>query len=74
MLNSPSNTILNVPNVLTGVRFLLSIVVFVLIPLGQFIPATIVYHRRLDRLDRRLVGAEIQPGHQARPHFRSVRR
>src|SRR4051812_4649859 len=43
MLNSPSNTILNVPNVLTGVRFLLSIVVFVLIPLGQFIPAMIVF-------------------------------
>jgi CDP-diacylglycerol--glycerol-3-phosphate 3-phosphatidyltransferase len=38
-----SNTILNVPNVLTTVRFLLSIVVFVLIPLGQYFAAMIVF-------------------------------
>jgi CDP-diacylglycerol--glycerol-3-phosphate 3-phosphatidyltransferase len=39
----PSNTILNVPNALTMVRFVLSIVVFVLIPLGQFVAAMIVF-------------------------------
>lgn len=38
-----SNTLLNVPNVLTGVRFGLSIVVFVLVPLGHFLPAMIVF-------------------------------
>jgi CDP-diacylglycerol--glycerol-3-phosphate 3-phosphatidyltransferase len=38
-----SNTILNVPNVLTAVRFLLSIVVFILIPLGQYVAAMIVF-------------------------------
>jgi CDP-diacylglycerol--glycerol-3-phosphate 3-phosphatidyltransferase len=39
----PSNTILNVPNVLTTVRFVLSIVVFVLIPLGHYLAAMIVF-------------------------------
>jgi CDP-diacylglycerol--glycerol-3-phosphate 3-phosphatidyltransferase len=38
-----SNTVLNVPNVLTTVRFLLSIVVFVLIPLGQYFAAMIIF-------------------------------
>jgi CDP-diacylglycerol--glycerol-3-phosphate 3-phosphatidyltransferase len=38
-----SNTILNVPNVLTAVRFVLAIVVFVLIPLQQYLAATIVF-------------------------------
>ena len=38
-----SNTILNVPNALTTARFLLSIVVFVLIPFGQYAAATIVF-------------------------------
>jgi CDP-diacylglycerol--glycerol-3-phosphate 3-phosphatidyltransferase len=38
-----SNTIVNVPNVLTTVRFVLSIVVFVLIPLGQYVAAMIVF-------------------------------
>jgi CDP-diacylglycerol--glycerol-3-phosphate 3-phosphatidyltransferase len=38
-----SNAILNVPNVLTGVRFVLSIVVFVLIPLEQYIAAMVVF-------------------------------
>jgi len=40
---TPSNTILNVPNVLTSIRFLLSIVVFVLIPLEHYIAAMIVF-------------------------------
>ncbi len=40
---APSNTVLNVPNVLTTVRFLLSIVVFVLIPLGHYVAAMIVF-------------------------------
>ena len=40
---SASNTILNVPNVLTTVRLVLSIVVFVLIPLGWYLAATIVF-------------------------------
>jgi CDP-diacylglycerol--glycerol-3-phosphate 3-phosphatidyltransferase len=40
---TPSNTILNVPNVLTSIRFALSIVVFVLIPLEQYIAAMIVF-------------------------------
>jgi CDP-diacylglycerol---glycerol-3-phosphate 3-phosphatidyltransferase len=40
---NPSNTILNVPNVLTTIRFVLSIVVFVLIPLGQYIAAMVVF-------------------------------
>jgi CDP-diacylglycerol---glycerol-3-phosphate 3-phosphatidyltransferase len=39
----PSNTILNVPNVLTTIRFLLSIVVFVLIPLERYLAAMIVF-------------------------------
>jgi CDP-diacylglycerol---glycerol-3-phosphate 3-phosphatidyltransferase len=34
---------LNVPNLLTAVRFVLSIVVFVLIPLAQYVPAMIVF-------------------------------
>lgn len=38
-----SNTVLNVPNVLTAVRFLLSIVVFVLIPINQYFAAMIVF-------------------------------
>jgi len=38
-----SNKILNVPNVLTAVRFLLSVVVFVLIPLEQYIAAMVVF-------------------------------
>jgi CDP-diacylglycerol--glycerol-3-phosphate 3-phosphatidyltransferase len=37
------STILNVPNVLTMARFVLAIVVFVLIPLGQYLAATIVF-------------------------------
>jgi CDP-diacylglycerol---glycerol-3-phosphate 3-phosphatidyltransferase len=37
------NAIVNVPNVLTGVRFLLSIVVFVLIPLEQYVAAMVVF-------------------------------
>lgn len=43
MATSPANTILNVPNVLTTVRFLLSIVVFVLIPRGHYVAAMIVF-------------------------------
>src|SRR3954464_2973694 len=43
MLNSPSNTIVNVPNALTTARFVLSIVVFVLIPLEQYFAAMIVF-------------------------------
>jgi len=38
-----TNKILNVPNVLTAVRFLLSVVVFVLIPLEQYIAAMVVF-------------------------------
>lgn len=38
-----ANTIFNVPNVLTAVRFLLSIVVFVLIPLHQYFAAMMVF-------------------------------
>jgi CDP-diacylglycerol--glycerol-3-phosphate 3-phosphatidyltransferase len=37
------STILNVPNVLTMARFVLAIVVFVLIPLEQYLAATIVF-------------------------------
>ncbi|MCI0360543.1 MAG: CDP-diacylglycerol--glycerol-3-phosphate 3-phosphatidyltransferase [Planctomycetaceae bacterium] len=40
---SPSSTILNVPNVLTTARFVLAIVVFVLIPLQQYLAATVVF-------------------------------
>lgn len=43
MVNPASNTIFNVPNALTGVRFLLSIAVFVLIPLQQYAAATVVF-------------------------------
>ena len=43
MLHSSSNTIFNVPNVLTTIRFVLSIVVFVLIPLQQYLAALIVF-------------------------------
>jgi CDP-diacylglycerol---glycerol-3-phosphate 3-phosphatidyltransferase len=38
-----TNAILNVPNVLTTIRFVLSIVVFVLIPLEQYLAALIVF-------------------------------
>jgi CDP-diacylglycerol--glycerol-3-phosphate 3-phosphatidyltransferase len=41
--SSSSNTIVNVPNVLTAARFLLAVVVFVLIPLGHYAAATIVF-------------------------------
>jgi CDP-diacylglycerol--glycerol-3-phosphate 3-phosphatidyltransferase len=37
------DTVWNVPNVLTTVRLVLSIVVFVLIPLGLYLPALIVF-------------------------------
>ena len=40
---TPSNTILNVPNLLTTARFLLAIVVFVLIPLEYYGVAVIVF-------------------------------
>lgn len=43
MANFAANTILNVPNVLTTIRFALSIVVFVLIPLEHFLAAMIVF-------------------------------
>lgn len=39
----PANTIVNVPNTLTAVRLALSIGVFVLIPLGQFLAALVVF-------------------------------
>ncbi len=42
-MTTASNTILNVPNVLTTARFVLSIVVFVLIPLGQYLAAMVVF-------------------------------
>jgi CDP-diacylglycerol--glycerol-3-phosphate 3-phosphatidyltransferase len=38
-----SNTIVNVPNVFTTIRFVLSIVVFVLIPLEQYAAAVVVF-------------------------------
>lgn len=38
-----SSTVVNVPNLLTTARFVLSIVVFVLIPLEQYLAATIVF-------------------------------
>jgi CDP-diacylglycerol--glycerol-3-phosphate 3-phosphatidyltransferase len=41
--STASNTILNVPNVLTTLRFLLSVVVFVLIPFQQYVAATVVF-------------------------------
>jgi CDP-diacylglycerol--glycerol-3-phosphate 3-phosphatidyltransferase len=40
---SSANVIFNVPNVLTAVRLALSIGVFVLIPLGQYLAAMIVF-------------------------------
>src|SRR5437879_13063125 len=43
MLSNTANTILNVPNVLTTARFVLSIVVFVLIPLEHYLAAMIVF-------------------------------
>jgi CDP-diacylglycerol--glycerol-3-phosphate 3-phosphatidyltransferase len=38
-----SNTIINVPNIITTSRFVLSIVVFVLIPLGDYLAAMVVF-------------------------------
>jgi CDP-diacylglycerol---glycerol-3-phosphate 3-phosphatidyltransferase len=38
-----SNTIVNVPNVLTTARFVLSIVVFILIPLQHYLAAMIIF-------------------------------
>ena len=43
MAKQASNTVVNVPNVLTTVRFVLSIVVFVLIPLERYMEAVIVF-------------------------------
>ena len=43
MVSSTSSQILNVPNVLTAIRFVLAIVVFVLIPFGQYIAAIVVF-------------------------------
>ena len=43
MRESNSNTVLNVPNALTTVRFVLSIVVFVLIPLHHYFAAMVVF-------------------------------
>lgn len=43
MPSPASNVVLNVPNVLTALRLALSIGVFVLIPLGQYLAATIVF-------------------------------
>lgn len=40
---TPSNKILNVPNALTTARFVLSIVVFVLIPFEQYFAAVVVF-------------------------------
>jgi CDP-diacylglycerol--glycerol-3-phosphate 3-phosphatidyltransferase len=40
---SSSNTIVNVPNLLTAARFVLAVVVFVLIPRGHYAAATIVF-------------------------------
>ena len=42
-MTSTASTILNVPNVVTAIRFVLAIVVFVLIPLGQYLAALIVF-------------------------------
>lgn len=41
--DSASGTIFNVPNQLSAARFVLSIVVFVLIPLGQYTAALVVF-------------------------------
>jgi len=43
VLSPATNAILNVPNVVTAIRFVLAIVVFVLIPLGQYLAALIVF-------------------------------
>ena len=43
MTQQASNEIVNVPNVITTSRFVLSIVVFILIPLGHFLAAMIVF-------------------------------
>jgi CDP-diacylglycerol---glycerol-3-phosphate 3-phosphatidyltransferase len=43
VVTQSSNTIVNVPNVITALRFVLSIVVFVLIPLHQYLAATIIF-------------------------------
>lgn len=43
MPSPSSSTILNVPNALTSARFVLAVVVFVLIPLDQYLAATIVF-------------------------------
>src|SRR3954471_7826719 len=43
MSGAATNAIFNVPNVLTSIRFALSIVVFVLIPLQQYLAAMIVF-------------------------------
>ncbi len=43
MTSPSSSTILNVPNALTSARFVLAVVVFVLIPIGWYLAATIVF-------------------------------
>jgi len=43
MLSNRAKSVFNVPNLLTTARFLLAIVVFVLIPLGWYIAAMVVF-------------------------------
>jgi CDP-diacylglycerol--glycerol-3-phosphate 3-phosphatidyltransferase len=43
VVTQSSNTIVNVPNILTAIRFALSILVFVLIPLEYYLAALIVF-------------------------------
>lgn len=42
-MSKPSTTVFNLPNQLTALRLLLSIVVFVLIPLKTYVPALVVF-------------------------------
>ena len=41
--NAPSNQVVNVPNSITAARFVLAIVVFVLLPLGNYLAALLVF-------------------------------
>lgn len=43
MIPTAPNAILNVPNTITAIRFALSVVVFVLIPLEQFVAALVIF-------------------------------
>ncbi len=72
-LKTNRRELFNVPNQLTAARLLLSIVVFVLIPFEQYLPALVVFliAASTDWIDG-FYGPAVRTGHQAGPGVRSL--